>query len=132
MDTLLEIKNASHAIPLHCSHFIQAHKCTQPRNCCDMVESKTHEEVAHEKLVTRLARLRNAASEAVLWEDHAKLEQFAKAFTCITPTKRAIAEKGVGHLLADTNGLGQRRRCCRFLCEESLDRLERKSEAYNL
>ena len=66
-----------------------------------MVEGKTHEEVTHEKLVTRLARLRDAASEAVLWEDHAKLVQVAKAFTCITPTKRAIAETGVGHLLAD-------------------------------
>ena len=57
-----------------------------------MVEGQTHEEVPHEKLVTRLARLRNAASEAVLWEDHAKLVQVAKAFTCITPTKRAIAD----------------------------------------
>ena len=92
---------ASHTIPLHCTHFIQAPKRTQTRDCCDMVEGKTHEEVAHEKLVTRLARLRNAASEAVLWEDHAKLVQVAKAFTCITPTKRAIAETGVGHLLAD-------------------------------
>ena len=71
--------------------FIQAPKCTQTRGCCDMGEGKTHEEVAHEKLVTRLARLRNAATEAVLWEDHAKLVQVAKAFTCITPTKRDVA-----------------------------------------
>ena len=48
-----------------------------------------------------LARLRDAASEAVLWEDHTKLQQVAKAFTYITPTKRAIAETGVGLLLAD-------------------------------
>ena len=66
-----------------------------------MVEGKTHEEITHEKLVTRLSRLRNAASEAVLWDDRDKLVHVAKAFTCITPTKRAIAEKGVGHLLAD-------------------------------
>ena len=66
-----------------------------------MDEGRTHEEVAHEKLVTRLARLRDAASEAVLWEDHAKLVQVAKAFTSKTPTKRAIAETGVGNLLAD-------------------------------
>ena len=66
-----------------------------------MDESKTHEEVAHEKLVTRLARLRDAASEAVLWEDHAKLVLVAKAFTSMTPTKRAIAETGVGHLLVN-------------------------------
>ena len=33
--------------------------------------------------------------------DHTKLVQVAKAFTNITPTKRAIAEPGVGHLLAD-------------------------------
>ena len=65
------------------------------------MKAKTHEEVAHEKLVTRLARLRGAASEAVLWEDHAKLVQVAKAFTSITPTKRAVAETCVGHLLAD-------------------------------
>ena len=58
-------------------------------------------QLRHEKLVTRLARLRDAASEAFLWEDHAKLVQVAKAFTNITPTKRAIAETGVGHLLAD-------------------------------
>ena len=66
-----------------------------------MDEGKTHEEVAHEKLVTRLARLRDAVSEAVLWENHAKLVQVAKAFANITPTKRAIAETDVGHLLAD-------------------------------
>ena len=84
-----------------CSHFVQAPECTQIRGSCDMDEGKTHEEVAHEKLVTRLARLRDAASEAVLWEDHAILVQVAKAFTNITPTKRATAETGVGHLLAD-------------------------------
>ena len=83
------------------ANFVQAPKCPQTRGCCNMVEGKTHEEITHEKLVTRLARLRNAASEAVLWEDHAKLVQVAKAFTCITPTKRAIAETGVGHFLAD-------------------------------
>ena len=66
-----------------------------------MDEGKTHEEVAHEKLVTQIARLRVAASEAILWEDHYKLVQVAKALTNITPTKRAIAETGVGHLLAD-------------------------------
>ena len=81
--------------------FVQVPECTQTRGNCDMDEGKTHEDVAHEKLVTRLARLRDAASEAVLWEDHAKLVQVAKAFTNITPTKRAIAETGVGHLLAD-------------------------------
>ena len=116
------------AMPTHVQHFfIQAPECTQTRGSCDMDEDKTHEEVAHKKLVTRLARLRDAASEAVLWEDHAKLVQVAKAFTSITPTKRAVAETGVGHLLADKNGLGQRRRCCRVLREESLDRLERES-----
>ena len=36
-----------------------------------------------------------------MWENHAKLVQVAKAFANITPTKRAIAETGVGHLLAD-------------------------------
>ena len=66
-----------------------------------MVEGKTHEEITHEKLVTRLSRLRNAASEAVLWDDRDKLVHVAKAFTCLTPTKRAIAETGVGHLLAN-------------------------------
>ena len=66
-----------------------------------MDEERIHEEVAHEKLVPRLAELRDAASEAVLWEDHAKLVQVAKAFTSITATKRAIAETGVGHLLAN-------------------------------
>ena len=81
--------------------FIQAPECTQTPGSCDMDEGKTHEEVAHEKLVTRLARLRDAASEAVLWVDHAKHVQVAKAFTSITPTKRAIAETGVGHLLAN-------------------------------
>ena len=90
------------AMPTHVQPlFIQAPECTQTRGSCDMDEGKTHEEVAHEKLVTRLARLRDAASEAVLWEDHAKLVQVAKAFTSITPTKRANAETGVGHLLAD-------------------------------
>ena len=73
----------------------------RPATVATWLKAKPHEEVAHEKLVTRLARLRNAASEAVLWEDHAKLVQVAKAFTCVTPTKRAIAETGVGHLLAD-------------------------------
>ena len=66
-----------------------------------MVEGKTHEEITHEKLVTRLSRLRNAASEAVLWDDRDKFVQVAEAFTCLTPTKRAVAETGVGHLLAD-------------------------------
>ena len=66
--------------------FIQAPECTQTRDSCDMDGERTHEEVAHEKLVTRLARHRDAASEAVLWEDHAKLVQVAKAF---------------GHLLAN-------------------------------
>ena len=87
---------ASHTIPLHCSHFIQAGKWTQTCDCCDMVEGKTHEEVAHEKLVTRLARLRNAASVSVLCEGPQQTRAVAKAFTCITPTKRAIADTGVG------------------------------------
>ena len=91
------------AMPTHMQpFFIQGPECTWTRGSCDMDESKTHEEVAHEKLVTRLARLR--ASEAVLWEDHAKLVQVAKAFTNITPTKRAIAETGVGHLLVWAKG----------------------------
>ena len=93
---------ASHTMPFYtAANFIQAPKCTQTRGCCDMVEGKTHEEEVHEKLVTRLARLRTAASEAVLWEDHAKLVLVAKAFTCLTLTKRAVAETGVGHLQAD-------------------------------
>ena len=102
--------------------FIQAPECTQTPGSCDMDEGKTHEEVVHEKLVTRLARLLDAASEAVLWEDHAKLVQVAKAFASITPTKRAIAETGVGYLLAG----------CRVLREESLVRLERESQTYIL
>ena len=90
------------AMPTHVQpFFFQAPECIQTHGSCDMDEGKTHEEVVHEKLVTRLARLRDAASESVLWEDHAKLVQVAKAFTSITPTKRAIAETGVGHLLAD-------------------------------
>ena len=71
-DTLPEQKCSVAAPCLHtCSHFFEAPECTQTRGSCDMDEGKTHEEVAHEKLVTRLARLRDAASEAVLWEDHA-------------------------------------------------------------
>ncbi|CAK0818488.1 unnamed protein product [Prorocentrum cordatum] len=57
--------------------------------------------VARDKLVARLARLREAAPEAVMWENGDRLPQIAKALSCIAPTKSAIAKSGVGHLLAD-------------------------------
>ena len=55
----------------------------------------------HTKLATRLLRLRDAACEAILWDETEKLSAIAKSFSNITPTKEVIAETGVGHLLSD-------------------------------
>ena len=61
-----------------------------------------HDQIVHHKLVSRLARLRDAACEAVLWGEPEKLPNIAKALANTVPTKQAIAETGVGHLMSDT------------------------------
>ena len=55
----------------------------------------------HDRLVLRLERLRDAACEAVLWEDTNKIAWVAKSFANIVPTREALLSTGVGHLLTD-------------------------------
>ena len=54
-----------------------------------------------DRLVLRLERLRDAACEAVLWEDTNKIAWVAKSLANVVPTKEALSRTGVGHLLAD-------------------------------
>ena len=58
-------------------------------------------EIDHAQLVSRLFKLRDAAWEAVLWGNEKQIVSLAKTFSNIVPTGAALAETGVGHLLAD-------------------------------
>ena len=70
--------------------------------CVSLVQSEisealsSHEGVVHEKLVCRLTKLRLSTCEAVLWEEFDKLPVFHV-------TAIALAESGVGFLVADTS-----------------------------
>ena len=57
----------------------------------------------HEKLACRLTKLRRSTCEAVLWEEFDKLSLLAKASANINVTAVALAESGVGFLVADTS-----------------------------
>ena len=68
---------------------------------CQLVAQ--NEVVVHEKLVFRLTKLRVSTCEAVLWEEFDKLPALADAFANINVTAAALAESGVGFLVADTS-----------------------------
>ena len=63
----------------------------------------SHEGVVHEKLVCRLTKLRLSTCEAVLWEEFDKLPALAEAFADVSVAAIALAESGVGFLVADTS-----------------------------
>ena len=70
---------------------------------CSPLDEPDHATIVHNKLVSRLARFRDAACEAVLWNEPEKLSGIAKALANVRPTKQAIVETGFWHLLSDTS-----------------------------
>ena len=59
------------------------------------------DEIKHALLVSRIARLRDQAWEAVVFGEFTKLDNIARALSKIKPTGAALAETGAGHLMAD-------------------------------
>ena len=66
------------------------------------IAERSNEVVVHEKLLGRLTKLRVSTCEAVLWEEFDKLPALTKAFANVKVTAIALAESGVGFLVADT------------------------------